>query len=113
MNDLGFKRRDPAEIPTIPVSTGIPKGAIKLDDAQAERAGRAGEALGFRSREPASTPLDKSPPSGRRQKGAIPSKSVFIKGPESLIDWFITYTDSGEFRSYWEALADLRQKAGL
>jgi hypothetical protein len=113
MSDLGFKRRDPADNPITPVSEGIPKGAIKLDEAQAERAGRAGEALGFRSREPAPISLDKSPPSGRRQKGAVPSKSVFIKGPEPLIDWFITYTDSGEFRSYWEALADLRQKAGL
>jgi hypothetical protein len=113
MNDLGFKRRDPTASATTPINEGIPKGAIRLDSDQAERAGRAGEALGFRSREPASAQLNTSPPAGRRQKAAVPSKSVFIKGPEPLIDWFISYADSGEFRSYWEALADIRKKAGL
>ena len=106
MTELGFKRRQSGDSQP-PISEGIPTGAIKLNDQQAERAGRAGEALGFRSREP-STIL----PQGRRRKVSTPSKSLFIKGPEPLIDWFVNYADQGNFRSYWEALADLRKRAG-
>ena len=107
MTELGFKRRQPGDAQMTPINEGIPTGAIKLNEAQAERAGRAGEALGFRSREPSTGSIQ-----GRRRKISPPSKSLFIKGPEPLIEWFINYADRGEFRSYWEALADLKKRAG-
>ncbi len=105
--DLGFKRRPLAETKRPTDLSGIPKGAIKLNELQAERAGRAGEALGFRSREPQAEPQQ-----GRRRKIASPMKSLFIKGPTDTVDWFINYADAGSFRSYWEALEDLRRRAG-
>ncbi len=107
MNELGFKRRQPDDTKRHDDLSGIPTGAIKLDEGQAERAGRAGEALGFRSREPSTSPM-----LGRRRKVATPMKSLFIKGPVETVDWFISYADTGEFRSYWEALEDLRRRAG-
>jgi hypothetical protein len=107
MSELGFKRRLPGDPKPQADLSGIPTGAIKLDERQAERAGRAGEALGFRSREPSTSPM-----LGRRRKVATPMKSLFIKGPAETVDWFISYADAGEFRSYWEALEDLRRRAG-
>jgi hypothetical protein len=105
---LGFKRRQPEDASGATDLSGIPKGAIKLDVAQADRAGRAGEALGFRSREPSS-----EPPTTQRRRPATPMKSILIKGPVETVDWFVRFTNDGDFRSYWEALENLRSRAAL
>jgi hypothetical protein len=109
-DNLDFKPR--SKNPTLnPSGTfdGIPLGSIKMSDEVTARAERAGEVLGFRAQLSHST----LPQRVGRRRTAVPSKSIFLKGPEDLIDWFIQYTDAGEFRSYWEALADLKNRAGL
>ena len=108
MTDFGFTKRDGERRPSKEPITGIPKGAITVSPDAEARADRAGEALGFHSRR--EYPIE--PEVRGRRKSAVPSKSLFIKGPEPLIDWFIRYADEGKFRSYWEALAELRKRAG-
>lgn len=108
MSDFGFTKRENERRPTKESITGIPKGAIAVSPDAEARADRAGEAHGFHSRREFPT----QPEVRGRRKAAVPSKSLFIKGPEPLIDWFIQYADAGEFRSYWEALADLKKRAG-
>ncbi|EZP56486.1 hypothetical protein BW41_00632 [Sphingomonas sp. RIT328] len=44
----------------------------------------------------------------RRTRVAQPTASVFVKGPEELIEWFIAYTDAQGHQAYWKSIEDLR-----
>lgn len=108
--DFGFGKRSTK--PTNEAEqdlTGIPKGPIKLSDEATAKAERAGEELGFRNQ---LEPVSPHRSSGRRIV-ATPSKSIFIKGPERTIDWFVDFTNDQGFRSYWQAIEELKKRAGL
>jgi len=91
--------------------SGIPKGPLTVSPDKEKEILAASEEQGFKSREPISE-ATQGDTGVRRTKAAIKSKSVFIKGPEEVIDWFIGYTNEGDYKSYWEALEDLKKRAG-
>lgn len=64
-----------------------------------------GEKLGFSSREPESAVTGKGRIERRRQRAA--SRSIFIKGPEAVLDRFIAYTNELGVDAYWQALEKL------
>ena len=107
--DFGFGKRHNKSTETAADDlSGIPKGPIRLSDETTAAAERAGEGLGFRSQ------LEtKVPKSTGRRIVAKPSKSIFIKGPEDTIDWFVEFTNQHNFRSYWEAIEELKKRSGL
>lgn len=88
---------------------------------QQERAAiAAGERLGFGSREPGvlSQPVaaaieEPAPARGiSRARPSTPMKSLLIKGPVTVLDRFIAYTNESQARSYWEALDQLLKSEG-
>lgn len=108
--DFGFgKRSISSTAPSENDLSGIPKGSIRLSEETTAKAERAGEGLGFKSQ---LEPLVPHKSTGRRIV-ATPSKSIFIKGPESTIDWFVDFTNQHNFRSYWEAIEELKKRSGL
>lgn len=90
----------------------IPKGPLTVSPDKEKQILDASEEQGFKSREPSAEPGD-SEQGVRRAKAAVKSRSIFIKGPEELIDWFISYTNDGDHSSYWKALQDLKDRAGV
>jgi hypothetical protein len=64
-----------------------------------------GEALGFASREPDEPEKGKGRVVRRRQK--TPMRSLYIQGPASVLDRFVTYTNQLGVDAYWQALEKL------
>ena len=108
--DFGFGKRSarPTDSSENDLS-GIPKGPIRLSEETTAQAERAGDGLGFRGQLEPAAPQKST---GRRII-ATPSKSIFIKGPERTIDWFVEFTNQHDFRSYWEAIEELKKRSGL
>jgi len=83
-----------------------------------------GDALGFGSREvqplderpqPQSTPVhvqSRVMRSPGRQRPAIPTKSVLVKGPQEVLDRFVLYTNESGAGAYWEAIDHLLKAKG-
>lgn len=91
--------------------SGIPKGPLKVSPEEEAKILEESDKRGFRSRE--NKPAEaEATPNVRRSKGAVKSRSIYIKGPEELMDWFVEFTNEGDFNSYWEALEDLKKRAG-
>jgi hypothetical protein len=73
---------------------------------------KGAEQLGFKSREANPEPKTEEDASkqGRgviRQRSREPQREVFIKGPSSVIDRFVEYTNRSGYKSYWQALEAL------
>jgi hypothetical protein len=69
-----------------------------------------GEALGFSSREAADPERRKGSVVRRRQKTA--TRSLYIQGPASVLDRFVTYTNQLGVDAYWQALEKLLTEKG-
>lgn len=87
--------------------TGIARTPVTLDPLREEAAIRRGDALGFVDRGSTGEPVAQSTPK-RRRRATQPQGSVFIKGPQDTLDWFIDYTNQRGHRSYWQTLEELR-----
>ncbi|GGZ18130.1 MULTISPECIES: hypothetical protein [Bacteria] len=86
--------------------SGIERGPVVVDPAREQAALARGAALGFVDRsagEEAGAETAK-----RRRRAASPQGSVFIKGPQDTLDWFIDYTNQRGHRSYWQTLEEFR-----
>jgi hypothetical protein len=109
MDPYGFSKKDEAAARPAQFDR-LPRGPIPVDAARETEAMRRAEDLGFVNREPspvsASTAVDDGPV--RRRRGTVPTKSVFIKGPKPIIDWFIEFSNEGGYDAYWEALRALK-----
>ncbi|MBY0307042.1 MAG: hypothetical protein K2W86_18075 [Sphingomonas sp.] len=111
MTDYGFpKKGEGASRP--PELERLPRGPVPLDADREADALRRGEGLGFVNREPSSDTEANVGPDGpvRRRRGAVPTKSIFIKGPKPIIDWFIEFSNRGGYDAYWEALRALKER---
>jgi hypothetical protein len=64
-----------------------------------------GEQLGFSSREPDRPTRGQGRVERKRQQ--TPMRSIYIKGPESVLDRFIAYTNQLGVDAYWQALEKL------
>jgi hypothetical protein len=87
--------------------SGLNLRAPEVSPAQEAAAVKAGDALGFSSREPAPVAVTRT-----RRRKSVPSKSVLVKGPTAVMDRFISYADATNAGSYWEALDRLMKAAG-
>ena len=88
--------------------SGIARAPVAVDPSREEAAIRRGDALGFVDRGASSAqPADKEPV-GRRRRATQPQISVFIKGPQDTLEWFIEYTNQRGHRSYWQTLEEFR-----
>ncbi|MBB5712059.1 hypothetical protein [Sphingomonas xinjiangensis] len=93
--DLGGFRRNPVEVSPEQEAAAVARGdAIGfVDRSQGEHGSlRVQQGRGV-----------------RRRKDAVPSRSLYIKGPEELLDWFIELTNERGYRSYWQALEEFRE----
>lgn len=89
--------------------SGIERRPVVVDPAREEAALARGAALGFVDRAAGETAESASPgASRRRRRPAQPQGSVFIKGPQDTLDWFIDYTNRRGHRSYWQTLEEFR-----
>lgn len=88
--------------------SGIARAPVKVDPLLEEAAIQRGDALGFVDRGALRTqPADKEL-AGRRRRVIQPQTSVFIKGPQDTLDWFVEYTNQRGHRSYWQTLEEFR-----
>ena len=96
--DLGGFTRDPVEVSPEKEAAAVARG----------------DAIGFVDRSQSDHASQQSLQSlqgrgVRRRKDAVPSKSLYIKGPEALLDWFIELTNERGYRSYWQALEEFKE----
>ena len=87
--------------------SGIARAPVTVDPSREEAAIRRGDALGFVDRGAAPSSPAKEP-AGRRRRATQPQISVFIKGPQDTLEWFIEYTNQRGHRSYWQTLEEFR-----
>lgn len=88
--------------------TGIARTPVTLDPAREEAAIRRGDALGFVDRGNTGESVTEASGPKRRRRATQPQGSVFIKGPQDTLDWFIEYTNQRGHRSYWQTLEEFR-----
>ncbi len=74
-----------------------------------ERVDRAGEALGFRSREPEPPP---APAPLRRRREIGPTVAINTRAPERVAGPFIRFCEENRY-SYWEGIEELMKRAGI
>ncbi|MDF0490946.1 hypothetical protein PX554_22735 [Sphingomonas sp. H39-1-10] len=86
--------------------SGIARAPVAVDPSREEAAIQRGAALGFIDRG-AAEPTAREP-AGRRRRATQPQISVFIKGPQDTLEWFIEYTNQRGNRSYWQTLEEFR-----
>lgn len=110
MSDFGFKRppKDAAEGTgkAIDVS-GLPSGPIALDPARERDAVERGEALGFTDRGQAKE-VEQSGRGRRKRPPPPPTRTIYIRAPEELADWFELYTEQRGHRALWQSIEDFR-----
>jgi len=111
MSGYGFGKR-PAGLANGPGEdrldlSGIARAPVTVDPSREAAAIRRGDALGFIDRSAASDPIIKEA-AVRRRRSAQPQISVFIKGPQDTLEWFIEYTNQRGHRSYWQTLEEFR-----
>lgn len=110
MSKYGFADDDLPEEPA-PATISLPKPKKKAADKPApealREAVRAGEALGFVSREPDAKPAARRP--GRR-KAAEPTDQLNIFGPVRVIQAFRDYCDREGLQNYWTGIERLLQQ---
>lgn len=106
MSDFGFKKggaKHLTEGDTVAKidTTGLPVGPVINDRMREREAMERAEAVGF---------TDRGQGRGvrRRQRVSQPTATVYVKGPEELMEWFIHYTESKGHSAYWKSLQDFR-----
>ena len=72
-----------------------------------DRVDRAGEALGFTSREPAPAPVQM-----RRRREIGPTVAINTRAPERVAGPFIRFCEENRY-SYWEGIEELMKRAGV
>lgn len=106
MTDFGFskggdKTKGEGASPSKLDLGGMPKGPIQNDPMRERDAMTRAEAVGFTDRGQGRAIV-------RRKRVAQPTATVYVKGPEELIEWFISYTESKGHSAYWKAIEDFR-----
>ena len=79
-----------------------------------QRAIEQGEKLGFRSREPSETKEHKTEGKGKvmRLRVRMPTRSIYVQGPSSVLDRFVAYANELKADAYWEVLDKLLSEKG-
>lgn len=77
------------------------------DPASMERVDRAGEALGFTSREPPPAPI-----LVRRRREIGPTVAINTRAPERVAIPFIRFCEENRY-SYWEGIEELMKRSGV
>ena len=106
MTDFGFSKsgEKPKEEGAAPAKLdlgGMPKGPIVNDPMREREAMDRAERVGFTDRGQGRGVL-------RRKRVAQPTATVYVKGPEELIEWFIAYTEEKGHLAYWKSIEDFR-----
>ena len=122
MSGYGFGKKPASKIPSpvddnVPLDlSGIVRAPLNIDPAREAAAMARGDALGFVDRgeqkgQGSVHPTDQSDGTTgvRRRRQTAPQGSLYIKGPQETLDWFIDYTNQRGHRSYWQALAEFRE----
>lgn len=84
----------------------IKPGTPQSNTGEIERTDRAGEALGFVSREPLATKLT------RRRREIGPTVAINTRAPERVADPFIRFCEENRY-SYWEGIEELMKRTGI
>lgn len=105
MSKYGFDDETIGEAVADAIALPKPKPKVARPPAEAvKEAVRAGEKLGFVSREPASV---RRPRRGGRRKAPEPQDQINIAGPARVIEAFRAYCDAQGTSSYWVGLEAL------
>ena len=103
MSKFGFDSEDKIDLP-------IPqKNKTKASTATIQKVAKAGQNLGFVSRE--TSPTKSVRRRGRRQTQT--QDKILVTGPKQIIDAFKEYCDREESPSYCAGLGELLSKNGL
>lgn len=108
MSGYGFGKKagaKPADDDRLDLS-GITRTAVPVDPAREAAAIERGAALGFVDR--SERGAGEGETVVRRRRQTAPQGSVYIKGPQDTLDWFIEYTNAQGHRSYWQTLEEFR-----
>ena len=111
MGKYGFS--DDVE-PAAPQLISLPKPKPKADKpapALVADAVRAGESLGFVSREPRKKAEAPARRPGRQR--TEPQAKLLVTGPERVIDAFRAYCEREDIASYWQAIERLLESNSL
>jgi len=87
--------------------SGIKRAPMPTDPKREAAALERGAALGFVDRAERETATADTAPR-RRRKAAPPQGSVYVKGPQETIDWFVEFTNQRGHRSYWQTIEEFR-----
>ncbi len=87
--------------------TGLDRVRVDVDPQREADAVARGAAMGFVDRAERDERAAEERPV-RRRRETVKQGNLFIKGPQSTLDWFVDFTNQGGHRSYWEALEQLR-----
>lgn len=78
----------------------------QTNTGELERTDKAGEALGFVSREPSTAKVV------RRRREIGPTVAINTRAPERVADPFIQFCEENRY-SYWEGIEELMKRAGV
>ena len=85
----------------------IKPNQTRPSSASIERVDRAGEALGFTSRDPSPPP-----PLVRRRREIGPTVAINTRAPERVAIPFIRFCEENRY-SYWEGIEELMKRCGV
>jgi hypothetical protein len=110
MSKYGFDEEEQVADPAKAIQLPKPKAKVTDRPAPAEvrEAIKAGEKLGFVSREPIESRQSRKP--GRR-KALEPQDQLLISGPQRILEAFRDYCDAHKISSYWAGLEKLLEKS--
>jgi len=106
MSNFGFDKRKGDESNSEELKpmekSGLPRGPVVNDPARERQAMQRAEDLGY---------TDRGQGRGivRRRPVATPTATVYIKGPEEVLEWFINYTAERGHKAYWNSIDDFRK----
>lgn len=111
MTSYGFGKKAPvpaksAEETRLDLS-GIVRAPLSVDPIREAAAMARGDALGFVDR--GEQTGEGGQPAVRRRRQSVPQGSLYIKGPQETLDWFVDFTNQRGHRSYWQTLAEFRE----
>lgn len=108
MSGFGFKKAGEQATPAKGMDlSGLPSGAPPITPSRERDAIERGEALGFRDRGQGGAEPGRG---GRRKRPApAPKKTLYIRAPEDLAEWFERYTEDRGHNAFWQSIGDFRE----
>ncbi len=82
---------------------------LEVNPDKEDKAIKAGEALGFRAREP-HVPASTGPYLDKRAVTRVPQGKILVTGPAEIIAQFVEFSRSRGHKAYWNTIAELMER---